>query len=420
MNETKTSVFSNGLIWFGAAVSLAEIMTGTLIAPLGFGKGMLAIVLGHALGCALLFFAGLIGARTGKSAMETVKLSFGGGALLFSALNVLQLVGWTAVMIASGAAAGEALVPALGRWGWCLIIGGLIVVWVMLGSKSLSKVNAVAMAALFVLSVVLSFTVFKGGASASGEGMSFGMALELSVAMPLSWLPLIADYTRAAKKPVAATFTSAAVYFIVSCWMYAIGLGAALFTGEGDVVAIMAKAGLGLAAMLIVIFSTVTTTFLDVYSAAVSANSISRKMREKPVAIAVSIVGILLAALSPVSQFEGFLYLISSVFAPMISILIVDAFILKRGSFTGDNIKRDGRRFSSKSERLVRKSLERESVNRSDSANGIDWRNLAVWLVGFVVYRVFMSYDTPLGCTIPVMLFTGALAFVVKRNFRRA
>ncbi len=103
MNQTtKTTTFSNGLIWFGAAMSIAEILTGTFIAPLGFQRGILAIVLGHAIGCVLLYFAGLIGAKTGKSAMETVKTSFGDkGSLIFSSLNVLQLVGWTAVMIVS-------------------------------------------------------------------------------------------------------------------------------------------------------------------------------------------------------------------------------------------------------------------------------------------------------------------------------
>lgn len=100
----KTSTFQNGLIWFGAGVSIAEILTGTYFAPLGMGKGILAIVIGHVIGCALFFFAGLIGGRTGLSAMETVKLSFGKkGGLLFALLNVLQLVGWTAIMIYDGA-----------------------------------------------------------------------------------------------------------------------------------------------------------------------------------------------------------------------------------------------------------------------------------------------------------------------------
>ena len=88
----------------------------------------------------------------------------------------------------------------------------------------------------------------------------FGAAVELSVAMPLSWLPLISDYTREAKEPVKAAAVSAVTYGIVSCWMYLIGMGAALFTAESDIAQIMVKAGLGIAGLLIVVFSTVTTT----------------------------------------------------------------------------------------------------------------------------------------------------------------
>lgn len=84
MKTKQTSVLDNGLIWFGAAVSIAEIVTGTLFAPLGFAKGLAAIVLGHIIGCALLFFSGLIGGKTRKSAMETVQISFGAKGSLFS------------------------------------------------------------------------------------------------------------------------------------------------------------------------------------------------------------------------------------------------------------------------------------------------------------------------------------------------
>ena len=94
MGQRRTSLFENGLIWFGAGVSIAEILTGTYFAPLGFGKGVLAILIGHIIGCGLLFLAGLIGGRVRKSAMETVKMSFGQkGSLLFAGLNILQLVG---------------------------------------------------------------------------------------------------------------------------------------------------------------------------------------------------------------------------------------------------------------------------------------------------------------------------------------
>ena len=45
--ERRTSLFDNGLIWFGAGVSLAEILTGTYFSTLGFGKGFAAIIAGH-------------------------------------------------------------------------------------------------------------------------------------------------------------------------------------------------------------------------------------------------------------------------------------------------------------------------------------------------------------------------------------
>lgn len=98
--------------------------------------------------------------------------------------------------------------------------------------------------------------------------------------MPLSWLPLISDYTREAAKPVRATAVSVVTYSIVSIFMYTIGMGAALFTGESDIASILVKAGLGVVGLLIVIFSTVTTTFLDAYSAGVSCVSITSKIKE--------------------------------------------------------------------------------------------------------------------------------------------
>lgn len=380
MTEKKTSIFANGLIWFGAAVSIAEILTGTFIAPLGFTKGFYAILLGHLIGCSFLFMAGLIGAKTEKSAMETVKMTFGQkGSLLFSSLNVLQLLGWTAVMIVSGAAAANAVTRFGGDWVWSLIIGGFIIIWILIGVRNLGKLNIVAMSALFILMVLLSKSAFAlGGGFQSGSGISFGAAVELAVAMPLSWLPLISDYTRTAKKPVAATAVSVLVYFAVSSWMYLIGMGAAIFTGESDVTAILLKAGLGVGALIIVVFSTVTTTFLDTYSAGVSAVSMNSKIKEKPAALIICIAGTFLATLTPITQFENFLYLIGSVFAPMIAIMIVDYF-------------------------FFRKDRSQENVV---------WSNLIIWLIGFVIYRLVLSFDTPVGISLPVMAVTALLAIV--------
>ncbi len=382
MEEKKTSVFENGLIWFGAGVSIAEILTGTYFAPLGFGKGVLAIVIGHIIGCALLFLAGLIGGKARRSAMETVKMSFGQkGSLLFSLLNILQLVGWTAIMIYDGALAADGIFAA-GRWVWCVVIGALIALWILIGIKNLGRINTVAMAALFVLTLVLSVVVFRGGGAAlSGDSMSFGAAVELSVAMPLSWLPLISDYTQSAQKPVKATAVSAAVYGLVSCWMYLIGMGAAIFTGESDIAQILLKAGLGVVGLLIIVFSTVTTTFLDAYSAGVSSESVFSKINGKWVALGATVLGTVGAIVYPMDNITDFLYLIGSVFAPMIAIQIADFIILKRDY----------------SERQV------------------NVQNLIIWVIGFALYRLLMRVDIVVGNTLPDMLITALLCIAVHQ-----
>ena len=387
MKEKYTSLFENGLIWFGAAVSLAEILTGTYFAPLGFSRGLLAILVGQVIGCLMLFCAGVIGGSVRKSAMETAKMSFGSkGGLLFSVLNIVQLVGWTAIMIYDGALAADGVIAA-GKWIWCLLIGGLIIVWIVIGIENLGKINTVAMAALLILTVILSFTIFGKDtmASAGGDMMSFGAAVELSVAMPLSWLPLISDYTREAKEPVKATAVSAIVYGIVSCWMYVIGMGAAIFTGESDIAQIMVKAGLGIAGLLIIVFSTVTTTFLDAYSAGISSESLSEKLSGKWMAVAVTVIGIVGACLFPMDDITDFLYFIGSVFAPMIAIQIADFFLLKQD-------------------------------HQEQSA---DVLNLVVWFVGFVLYRQLMKVDIPVGNTLPDMVVTIVLCVAANKLFRR-
>lgn len=383
-NKGRTSLFENGLIWFGAGLSIAEILTGTSFAPLGFGKGILAIIIGHIIGCLMLFCAGIIGGKERKSAMDTVTMSFGAdGSKFFAFLNVLQLVGWTSIMIYDGALAANGIFNT-GNWVWCLVIGALIILWVVIGITNLGKINTVAMAALFILTIIMCKVIFfsdTSGVKVSGDSMSFGAAVELAVAMPLSWLPLISDYTREAKEPVKATLVSTIVYGIVSCWMYIIGMGAAIFTGESDVAQIMVKAGLGIIGLLIVVFSTVTTTFLDAYSAGISSENILSKLNGKYVTIAVTVIGTVAAILFPMDDITDFMYLIGSVFAPMIAIQIADYFILKADK----------------------------------SSKKVDMINAVIWVIGFVLYRYLMTVDIPVGNTLPDMAVTIVIAVIIGK-----
>ena len=382
MDSVKTSVTANALLWFGAGISIAEILTGMLLAPLGFAKGLLAILVGHVIGGLVMFGAGLIGGRTGRSAMETVEISFGHqGAKLFAGLNVIQLIGWTAVMIASAAAAGNTL-AGLGLSAWSLIIGAFIALWIILGLKTLGKVNEVVIAALFLLTLVLSGVIFMGSGvpQAAGE-LTLGAAIELTVAMPLSWLPVISDYTRDAAKPFKATAASCLAYFAASTWMFIIGMGAALYTGQDDIAKILLQAGLGVVGILIVLLSTVTTTFLDAFSAGVSGKSLLPGISEKVLALIACAGGIAIAIAVDASSFEDFLYFIGSVFAPMTAILLSDYFILKQ----------------------------------DHSSQAVNWLNLVLWLAGFALYRELLDVQTPVGITCPVSVLVMLASAVIHK-----
>ena len=148
--------------------------------------------------------------------------------------------------------------------------------------------------------------------------------------------------------------------------MYTIGMGAAIFTGESDLAQIMIKAGLGVG-LVIIIFSTVTTTFLDAYSAGISAESVSTKLKSKAVAVAAAVLGTIGAILFNMDDITDFLYLIGSVFAPMTAVLIADFFILKHRA------------------------------------------------IGFVLYRYLMTVDFILGNTLPDMLITMVICVAANK-----
>lgn len=384
-NNQKTSSFGLGILWFGAAVSIAEILTGALLAPLGFARGMAAILIGHVIGCVIFYFTGCIGAKSGLSAIESTRISFGKyGSFWFSVLNVIQLVGWTAVMIINGAKALNVATPFLQNEAfWCAVIGALICVWILVGVKNLAKVNVFAVGALFVFTLILGVTVFRsdGEGGAVVGALSFGAAVELSVTMPLSWLPLISDYTRTAKNPRMGTAASAVCYTLGSIFMYIIGLGAAIHAGTDDIAAILVSAGLGAIALLIVILSTVTTTFLDAWSGGVSIVNLSPKFKEKHAALAVCLVGTVLAIFIDIGQYQNFLYFIGSVFAPLFALLITDYFLLGH--------------------------------TRVDAHQKLNLKNLLVWVAGFAFYRLLMRIDCPLGTSLPTMFFVAALCLAV-------
>lgn len=384
--DKKLGFFTFIFLWFGASVSIAEILTGGLIAPLGFKVGLATILIGHIIGTTILALGGIIGYRERTTAMESTKIAFGKcGSYLFSILNILQLIGWTAVMIKSSATSINLITKSL--WNFdnflvcALFIGLLTGLWIAFGKFGMEKINNIAVMLLFILTLILGFVIFKDGSllNKTVEGtMSIGTAIELNIVMPLSWLPLIADYTRLAKSEKVAGIGSFVGYFLGSVWMFTIGLASAIVSQNSDPSAIMLAVNLGIAALLIVVLSTVTTTFMDVYSAGISFRNITKKVDEKTIGIIMSIIGTVLAVLVQIENYESFLYVIGSVFAPLFAVLITEYFIIKT------------------------------DIKKTTNMN-LNVGAFFVWIIGVILYYVFIKFDLIIGATLPVMIITGGI-----------
>ncbi|MCL4100840.1 MULTISPECIES: cytosine permease [unclassified Fibrobacter] len=391
--EKKTSIFTNGIIWFGVAISVSEIECGIEIGASNTPDGLwLPLILGHVLGGIMLYFVGLIGARVRLNAMETTASTFGKyGSKFFASLNLLQLIGWIAVLNAQGAMALAGLNLPVSFPLTCIILAVLIAAWVFVGLRRTQKITTVVMGLLAVLLVVLTAkffglggaaaTVASSGAASSLPTFNFWTVFEISIAMPLSWLPVISDYTKDVARPRAATAVSAIAYSAASFWMYFIGLQiAGLGVGTNIAQAIL-LAGIGIPGILIVALSTVTTNFLAANSAGESAKAIVGRLNPKVTGVVVCALSTVLAIWGIVDHYIHFLYLIASVFAPMAAVLLVSFFFVK--------------------EHLERKCF---------------WIwNLFAWLVGFASYQVAVNtgFDA-VGPTLLAVAISAALTFAAK------
>ncbi|MBO6124226.1 MAG: cytosine permease [Methanobrevibacter sp.] len=382
--ETRTGLFTNAIIWFGVAISVSEIIAGIQIgsaAPIN--SIWIPLILGHIVGGILLFLVGLIGARLRVNAMETIKSTFGNyGSKFFAALNVMQLIAWVAVLNAQGTQALMGLNLGISFPIISIVLAALVAIWVYIGLQRSSKVTTIVMFVLTLLLVVLTVNLFGMGLNysfpiANSNMLNFWNIFEISIAMPVSWLPVISDYTKDVNEPRKATAVSAIAYTIASLWMYFIGIEI-VGMGTTDVSQAILLAGLGVQGVLILVLSTVTTNFLATNSAGESAKAIFNKLNPKHAGVVVSVLSAILAISGIMDHYINFLYLITSVFAPMAAVLVVSFYL---GEDDNDN----------------RRWL---------------W-NIFSWLAGFIVYQVTASFDSIfLGPTLLAVIVSAALAYI--------
>ena len=383
--DKKTGLFSNAVIWFGTAISVSEIEAGIGIgAASSLNSLWVPLVLGHILGGILLFLIGYIGASVRQNAMEVTSTTYGKyGAKFFAILNVMQLVAWVAVLNAQGATALASLNLPISFPMTCIMLAALIALWVYLGLQRVSKITTVVMTILTALLIILSFRFLGFDSHAAGtltrNSLGFWNIFEISIAMPISWLPVISDYTKDVEKPVKATLVSAIAYSLASLWMYFIGIEIANIGANYTIAQAILLANLGTIGIIIVVLSTVTTNFVAANSAGESSKVIYNRLNPKVIGVIVSALSAILAISGIMDHYIDFLYLIASVFAPMAAVLLVDYYITKENN---------------------------------ENKNIMYW-NMFAWLAGFIVYNITVNLDSIfLGPTLLAVIVSAALAYV--------
>ncbi|KAB5620668.1 putative hydroxymethylpyrimidine transporter CytX [Pseudomonas putida] len=385
-------------LWFSLGIGLMVLQVGALLAPgLGLAGAVLAIVLGTAVGVLLLAAVGVTGSDTGLSAMAGLRLSLGRhGARLPALLNLLQLVGWGSfeiiVMRDAASLLGARTFGEGSAWNspllWTLCFGALATLLAVSGPLAFVRkvLRKWGIWLLLGACLWLTWNLFAKADLADlwrrpGDGsLSLAVGFDIVIAMPLSWLPLIADYSRFGKRASRVFGGTALGFFIGNAWLMSLGVAYTLaFAPSGEVNALLlalAGAGLGIPLLLILLDES-ENAFADIHSAAVSTGLLV-KLKVEHLALAIGLLCTLTALLAPLAQYQNFLLLIGSVFAPLFGVVLVDHFVIRR-------------------RRLPQQ------------VPGLHWPALLAWLAGVVVYHLLANEAPELGATLPALLLAGGL-----------
>jgi NCS1 family nucleobase:cation symporter-1 len=329
------------ILWSSLGVGLLVFSAGSLLSAASFFDAILAIILGSVAGSILLALAGKIGSDHGIPSLISMRPSLGiRGSYLPAILNIMQLIGWTTFEIMIMARAAEMLAGSMvPYYFWAAIFGVLVAllaisgplnvvrkwigkfaVWIAYGTSAIIIINLVNSADLTAL------------VASPGEGMSFFSALDLVIAMPISWLPLVADYNRFAKKSKSALWGTLIGFTMTNILFYFGGVLLGTFDVIAIVIAIQAMFFGFL--MLLLIVDEADNAFADVYSAAVSAQDIFSKVSQKHLVIGFTALSAILAMMVSIQEYEVFLLLIGAIFVPLFGVVLTDYYIVRRQKYT--------------------------------------------------------------------------------------
>ncbi|MEA2435007.1 MAG: nucleobase:cation symporter, family [Actinomycetota bacterium] len=385
------SALDIGVLWGDLGIGLLVLVTGALLVPgLGFWPAFAAIVVGSIIGVALLAAGASAGAQHGVPTMVLFRPILGiRGSWVPTVFNVAQLVGWTAVELwAISSAANfvsrrELGFESRGLWlGLAAIICTGLALWGPVGvtKQWLERFGVWVIGGISLAVTILVLTSGDLGTvlSKPGDGIfpSFGGALDLVIAMPVSWLPLVADYTRFGNKPRGAFFGTFWGYLLANVWLYSLGALLVLTADaapspEGIALGILTVGGGSIAGVLFLVGLLVGETdeaFANIYSGAVSIQNLWPRLSQKALIVGIAAIGTALAAILTMELYESFLFLIGSLFVPLFGVFLAEHFLIRRGRVATEELyKRSGDYWFE---------------------GGFRLRAFVPWIAGFVVYHV--------------------------------
>ena len=395
-------------LWFSLGVGLLVMQVGAYLMPaLGTQEALLAIVAGSLLGAGLLGWVAKIGCDSGLASAGLMHAVYGRTfARLPIALNIVQLIGWgtfeLVVMRDASVAIGRQAGAMQASW-WpvaATLLWGGVVVLLISGSmvQLVRRIIARVALPLVVLSLLWLTWQFLGLAQAQGldalwqrqgeGGMGVMPALDLVIAMPISWLPLVADYARHGRSGAGALRGAWAGYAVANIWCYTLGVLVALTLPSQDLVTALLLAQGGLIALSLILIDEVDNAYGDVYSGAVSSHSLWPRWGVRRWGLGVAVACTFGALVLPMHSLEPFLLLLSSVFVPLFGVILG---------------------------RLAWGANAAALLARARRAHAVP---IAIWLAGIACYHLLPRLAPALGSALPTLVLSFALAWATRPSTR--
>ena len=365
------------LLWGNLSVSLLVIVAAAGLVPmLSFQQALLAILIGALAGNLLLGLAATIGADARVPGMVLLRAPLGRrGSYAPTVLNVAQNLGWSTfelIIISTAAAAlSERVFGFDARWLWALVFGAVSLGLGLLGPVGFVRryVRKFAIWAVVASIAYLTWwTLDKADLHALWRtdgtgGLSLGQGIDLVIASVISWTPLAADYTRFARDRRSAFLGAGIGYLLPTLWAFALGAVLVLERGLSDPAgiptAVASGSVLAVVALLMLTVDESDEAFADVYSTAVSLQNLLPRASQRLLIVLVAATATAGAIAIDLGNYLTFLFLLGSVFVPLLGVLLADW--LARGAHYD----------------------ERDVFE----APAVRWERLAAWITGFALYQ---------------------------------